>query len=174
MIVAKPIRVIQPVAEPPVHDPLHQAIHQHQESLTQLIHDLAALEQSTLFRMLRGFLAESQDVWAIVVNQLDQPGPKNAIRNLEALMTFLGRIPSDQWSRILDGVAHALDRYDQAIRAPESPRVSAWRLWQDVKDPHVSRALTAVFAFLGALGDAASKAPPPSDHIPDAPEKPES
>ncbi len=147
---AGPIRTIQ---ASPAATSWEEILRDHAEGLTAWLEFGEVLARAGVLDFMRGMLEQKNGILKILLNQVNQSGPKNAINNLEGILSVIGALPPDIMSR----AARAIDRIVKTAQRSDSDKASEkplgpLRLMRALKDPDVSRTLYLLFAFLQEMG----------------------
>ena len=113
------------------------------------LHDFGVLD------MLKGLLRTREKVGAIAVEQLNQTGMHNIIKNGMSTIQLLSDMDSDQIKTIFNGVNKGLERMAETSNYNEN--IGLWNLYKSTKDIEVRNSLNAMIKFLSGMGEGLSQ-----------------
>lgn len=113
------------------------------------LHDFGVLD------MLKGLLRTREKVGAIAVEQLNQTGMHNIIKNGMSTIQLLSDMDSDQIKTIFNGVNKGLERMAETSNYNEN--IGLWNLYKSTKDIEVRNSLNAMIQFLSGMGEGLSQ-----------------
>lgn len=128
-----------------------EVIDQHGEGLETLLKFCEVLGRAGVLDFLQGILEQKYNILHILVDQVNQDGPKNAINNLEGLLSVLGSMPPG----LMEGLARAVRSTVQEglMRDPDSEKpLGPLRIMKQLRDPDVSRTVQAGLTLLREMG----------------------
>lgn len=120
------------------------------EAINQALRLVDALAKSGLLSFVEGLAEQKDGILAILIQQLNQDGPKNVINNLEGLLAILANLPPD----FMDRTAEAIDQGMAAVKknTPSDEPYGPLKIIRSLKNPDVSRAMHVLFTLLEFFG----------------------
>lgn len=123
--------------------------HEELERLLQTAHEHGVL------RFMNDLIAANTEVASVLVGGLNTEGGRNAVQNLAALAMVLGRLPPNQFYKVLFAMKDGLERMSQYRHSEqaEAPGISgAYKLLHDQALWHaITPVLEALKAFAEGL-----------------------
>ncbi|MCY0864339.1 MAG: DUF1641 domain-containing protein [Sulfobacillus sp.] len=118
----------------------------------ELLQDVArlvkALKSSGVLPMVTALLEQRDDVLAILMRVVNTPEVKQGIVTFERLAAILASLSPELVAAFNDG----LQASGEMAQQPEMPSLTILQLFSALKNPHVSRALRTILAFLERFG----------------------
>ncbi len=124
------------------------------ETTAELLRLARALHDAGILAFFTGLLEQKDSVMHLAIGELNKPGVKKAVNNLEQLADFLGSIPQDAWQRALQAAGHGLEKMEQSQNDPGQDSLTIFQLLGSLKNPDIARALRSLLAFLEGFGQA--------------------
>ncbi|KZR59701.1 DUF1641 domain-containing protein [Pseudobacillus badius] len=121
-----------------------------QEAIISMIAIVKNLHEMGVLNMIKGLLEQRTDVGAIAIQQMNQPGMHNVIKNGMNEVKFLGAINPEQLANTLDGVNYGLQRASKSLENNEEP--SMWQLGKSMRTPEARASLAVMTEFLQGMG----------------------
>ncbi|HZG85353.1 DUF1641 domain-containing protein [Paenibacillus sp.] len=131
------------------------------DALGSLVELLQEAHRAGLLDAANGLLKARSEVAQIAIEQLNQPNMHQTIKNAMGAVGFLGRIPAEETSRMLEGVSRGLTRVAEQRERGTKP-LGLLGLLGAMRDPDVQAALGAALAFARGFGEALRQRPEPS------------
>lgn len=138
-----------------------QAVTDSKEALVVFLDILKEAHQSGILSILQGVLKARHEVGYLAIQQLNQTTMHHTIKNLMGVVEFLGKIEPDHLNRILNGVAHGLEKTTDIENGKTH---GIWGLTKDLRDPDVNSTLTTAIEFMKGMGEVLRKDSPPPLH----------
>jgi uncharacterized protein YjgD (DUF1641 family) len=129
------------------------------ETAGDILRFVRGLRSAGVLEFLTALLEQKDSVLHLLIGELDKPGVKKAVNNLEQLADFLGSVPPDTLHRTLQAAGRGFDKMGQAQQASGNDSLSIFQLLGSLKNPDIARALRTILAFLEGFGQAAGPAP---------------
>jgi len=123
------------------------------DALTSLLELVQEAHRAGLIDLANGLLKARSEVAQIAIEQLNQPSMHQTIKNAMGAAGFLGRIPSEETSRMLEGVSRGFSRVAEQRERGSKP-IGLLGLLGAMRDPDVQAALGAALAFARGFGEA--------------------
>ncbi|WP_180955329.1 DUF1641 domain-containing protein [Peribacillus deserti] len=115
------------------------------------------LEEIGILDALHAILENRTDVGVIAMQQINQPGMHNTIKNAIYLFNFMGTLKPDQLQSMLGGVTQGLNRMGESIKNQEQHGL--WKLGKSMRDPEIKTAMTSMVEFLHGMGESFTQHP---------------
>ncbi len=129
-----------------------EAAVQNAEGLEQAIELVGALQEMGVLRALLAMVDKAPEMLHIAMRQVDSPGSVGGLKNFLALTQTFASIDLEGVPTLLQGFAAGVRK---AAEANENVPISgAWDMLKLLRDPDVSRGLSAIFTLLKGLGEA--------------------
>ncbi|WP_315906780.1 hypothetical protein [Priestia koreensis] len=109
------------------------------------LHEMGALHA------ISAALQKRNDIGYIAVQQIDQPGMHNIIKNAMNTMKFLGSVNADELQKLLNGVSNGFTYMNESIEKNEER--SLWQLSKTMRTPEAKAAIGSMTAFMQGLGE---------------------
>ncbi len=130
----------------------------------ELFELLEALSRHGILRFFTALTGGLPDAGLIVARGLNSEASRTAVQNIVTLLSALGRVPPQDFSRFMDAVSLATQNVERKTEAPhdgvgDPPGITgAYRLLQD---DALWRALGPLLDGLKAFGESLAKGAPP-------------
>ncbi|MRG85250.1 DUF1641 domain-containing protein [Salinibacillus xinjiangensis] len=112
---------------------------------------LQELHEAGMIDMLKGFLRTREKVGTIAIEQLNQPGMHNIIKNGMNTIGLLANMNPDQLKAIFGGLNQGLEKAAKSTESQE--QLGMWGLMKSMKNPSVKTSLNTMVSFLEGMGD---------------------
>lgn len=127
------------------------ALASNREAIISTIGIIKHLQDMGVLDALNGLLEKRADVGAIAIQQINQPGMHNMIKNGMNAIKFLGQLNPDELQIMLDGVSRGLEKLGERIDKNE--KVSLWQLGNSVRNEEVRTSLFTMLGLLEGMGE---------------------
>ncbi|MFP3917605.1 DUF1641 domain-containing protein [Lysinibacillus telephonicus] len=127
------------------------ALASNREAIISTIGIIKHLQDMGVLDALNGLLEKRVDVGAIAIQQINQPGMHNMIKNGMNTIKFLGQLNPDELQIMLDGVSRGLEKLGERIDKNE--KVSLWQLGNSVRNEEVRTSLFTMLGLLEGMGE---------------------
>ncbi|WP_026696039.1 DUF1641 domain-containing protein [Peribacillus kribbensis] len=160
---AKAIRQINKTAPNPLEEQsqaladIIKTLADNREGILSFMAILKNLQEIGILDALHAILEKRTDVGVIAMQQVNQPGMHNTIRNAIYLFNFMGTMKPEQLQSMLGGVTKGLERMGESIKNHEQH--SLWQLGKSIRDPEIRAAMTTMMGFLHGMGESFSQHP---------------
>lgn len=124
----------------------------HAESVVAAVELLQTLQDHGLLDLVRGLVTRRDELLEVLAGLLAKPGYAGAVRSVFALLQGLGHMDAEILADVLPAAVVGLREARAAAAGAETPGLFEWLAL--LRDPDVSTAVTAGFAFLKAMGSA--------------------
>ncbi|WP_077623719.1 DUF1641 domain-containing protein [Sediminibacillus massiliensis] len=121
------------------------------EVIEESLSILQELHKSGVLPMIKGLLQTREKVGSIAIEQINQPGMHNIIKNAMSGMALLSAIDPDQLKQFSDGLTHGMQK--AAETSSNDKQVGMWGLMKSMRDPNVKTSLNTMMHFLNGLGE---------------------
>ncbi|QHS22378.1 DUF1641 domain-containing protein [Virgibacillus sp. MSP4-1] len=112
---------------------------------------LQELHATGVLDMLKGLLRTREKVGQIAIEQINQPGMHNIIKNGMNTIGLLAEMDSDQLKAMFSGLNTGLEKAAESAKAQEE--VGLWGLMKSVRDPNVRTSMNTMVNFLEGMGN---------------------
>lgn len=113
-----------------------------------IIHEL---HQIGILDMIKGLLRTREKVGAIAMEQINQPGMHNIIKNGMSGFQLLAAMDADQLKQIMDGFSRGMQKASENTQHQE--QIGMWGLLRSMQDPNVKKTLNILVHFLNGMGE---------------------
>ncbi|WP_157831133.1 MULTISPECIES: DUF1641 domain-containing protein [Bacillaceae] len=134
-----------------------KALADNKEGILSALAILKNLQEIGILDALHAILENRTDVGVIAMQQVNQPGMHNTIKNAIYLFNFMGTLKPDQLQSMLGGVTKGLDHMGESIKNHE--KHSLWKLGKSLRDPEIKAAMTTMVEFLHGMGESFTQHP---------------
>ncbi|MDQ0220626.1 DUF1641 domain-containing protein [Peribacillus cavernae] len=124
---------------------------ENREAIMKTIGILKGLHDMKVLDAAHALLEQRTEVGAIALQQFNQPGMHNIIKNGMGAVGFLGALQPDQLNTILDGVGHGLKRLSKTGEKGEKQTI--WRMRKRLRSPEIRAAMTTMVDFMEGMGE---------------------
>lgn len=131
------------------------ALANNREAIISTIGIISQLQDMGVLNALNGLLEKRADVGAIAIQQINQPGMHNIIKNGMNAIKFLGQLDPNQLQIILNGVGRGLERFGEKM--DENEKVSLWQLGNSMRNEEVRTSLFTLLGLLEGMGEVFQK-----------------
>lgn len=158
MAMAKAIRQINKSVPDPVEEQIRaiseltKTIADNREALMTTMDILKGLHEMGVLPAVKAMLDNRTDIGAIAIQQANQPGMHNMIKNAMGAMKFFGSINPNEMQAIFKGLSIGFERSAEVVRNGEQK--SLFQLGTSLRDPDVKASLTTMVEFLHGMGEA--------------------
>lgn len=121
--------------------------HEELERLLQTAHERGVL------RFMNDLVGANTEVASVLVGGLNTEGGRNAVQNLSALAMVLGRMPPDQFYKMLFAMKDGLERMSQYQHSEEAEAPGVSGAYKMLHDESLWRAITPVVEALKVFAD---------------------
>lgn len=122
------------------------------DGLEQAIELVGALHKMGILTALLAMLDKAPEMLNIAMRQVDSPGSVGGLKNFLTLTQTFASIDLEGVPTLLQGFAAGVRK---AAESNENvPITGAWDMLKLLRDPDVSRGLSAIFTLLKGLGEA--------------------
>lgn len=128
-----------------------QVLTENKDAIIAAIGVLKGLNEMKILESVQALMAKGEDVGVIAIQQLNQPGMHNIIKNAMGAFKFLGTLQPDQMNTLLEGVGHGLKKMSHTGEKGE--KQSVWRLRARFWTPEIRAAMTTMVDFLQGMGE---------------------
>ncbi|KAB8125540.1 DUF1641 domain-containing protein [Gracilibacillus oryzae] len=125
------------------------------EAIEEAIEIIEELHNAEVLPALKAILKTRQKVGAIAIEQINQPGMHNVIKNAMTMFTLLASIDSAQLQQLAGGLTEGVEKASESTKQTED--ASLWSLLKATKDPNVKRSLNMMINFLNGMGEGLAK-----------------
>lgn len=138
------------------------AVVESKDALVVFLDILKEAHEAGLLNILQGLLKTRQDVAVLALEQLNQPSMHHTIQNVTHLAKFFGKMNPDQLNRILNGIAHGIEK---TAEPKQEKTTGLWSLSKNLRDSDVNSTLSTAIGFMKGMGAELRKDDkPPSVH----------
>lgn len=133
---------------------LHAILNQiaeNRKAIQDILIILQEFHEAGLIDMLKGLLGTREKVGVLAIEQLNQPGMHNLIKNIMSGLQFLANVEADQFKMIFSGVSNGVKKVTESAEYQE--QVGTFGIFKAIKDPGVNRTLTLMIHFLQGIGE---------------------
>ncbi|WP_085992148.1 DUF1641 domain-containing protein [Oceanobacillus senegalensis] len=130
-------------------------IAENREAIEDTLIILEELHQFGVLDMLKGLLRTREKVGAIAIEQLNQSGMHNIIKNGMSTVQLLADMDPEQIKTVFNGVNHGLKNVAETTNYNED--IGMWNLYKSAKDIKVRNSLNAMVQFLNGMSEGLSK-----------------
>ncbi|PAE18440.1 hypothetical protein CHH80_21635 [Bacillus sp. 7504-2] len=131
---------------------LLQAIIANQDALMMFLDIVEGLHEMGVLEAAKSMLEQREDIGAIAIQQANQPGVHNIIKNGMTVIQFAGSIHPEQLQALLNGLNLGFDRMLDVAQTGEQKGLL--KLASSLRDPEVLLSLTTLTEFLHGMGEA--------------------
>jgi uncharacterized protein YjgD (DUF1641 family) len=155
---AKPIRQINPSVPDPAEEQAQaisdvvNAISENREAIVLSLNILKSLHEMGLLNAVNGLLEQRTEVGAIAIQQLNQSGMQNTIKNIMNVFQFIGSLDPEQMGAIFKGLNRGFEYATERLEQGRNP--SLWRIGTRMRKPDVLASLATMVEMLQGLGEA--------------------
>ncbi|GAA0326056.1 hypothetical protein GCM10008967_15790 [Bacillus carboniphilus] len=126
-------------------------IAENREAIQTSLMILQELHQAGILDMLKGLLRTREKVGSIAIEQINQPGMHNIIKNGMSAVQLLSSLDPNQLKQIFGGLSHGLHKASEGNEKKE--QASMWGLMKSMRDPNVRTSLNTMVHFLNGMGE---------------------
>ncbi|MDC3414723.1 DUF1641 domain-containing protein [Aquibacillus sp. 3ASR75-11] len=112
---------------------------------------LQELHQSGVLDMVKGLLRTREKVGVLAMEQINQPGMHNIMRNGMNSIELLASLDPDQLKTVFGGLTQGLQKASESIETNE--QMGAWGMLKSMRDPNVKTSLNTMAHFLNGMGE---------------------
>ncbi|MGG0718461.1 DUF1641 domain-containing protein [Robertmurraya massiliosenegalensis] len=131
---------------------LLQAIGDNREALMTTLDIIKGLHEMGVLDAAKSMLEQREDIGAIAMQQANQTGVHNIVKNGMTAIQFVGSINPEQLQAILHGLYTGFERMLDVVKTGEQK--SLIKLGSSLRDPDVKVSLTTMVEFLHGMGEA--------------------
>ncbi|GIN61785.1 hypothetical protein J27TS8_17780 [Robertmurraya siralis] len=131
---------------------LLQAIIANQDALMMFLDIVEGLHEMGVLEAAKSMLEQREDIGAIAIQQANQPGVHNIIKNGMTVIQFAGSIHPEQLQALLNGLNLGFDRMLDVAQTGEQKGLL--KLASSLREPEVLLSLTTLTEFLHGMGEA--------------------
>ncbi|AUW94839.1 MAG: DUF1641 domain-containing protein [Sulfobacillus thermotolerans] len=113
-----------------------------------------ALKTAGVLDFVTGLLEQRDSVLHLVINEINQPGVKMAVNNMEQLAAFIGTIPQETWHVVLMAAANGIKSMNDPKASTQNEGMGIFQLLGALKNPETARAVRVILGFLEGFGRA--------------------
>lgn len=124
---------------------------ENREAIMKTLGILKGLHEMKVLEAVHALLEQRTEVGAIAIQQINQPGMHNIIKNGMGAVGFLGTLQPGQLNTILDGVGHGLKRLSKTGEKGE--KQSIWKMRRRLRSPEIRAAMTTMVDFMEGMGE---------------------
>ncbi|RKD25073.1 hypothetical protein BEP19_04425 [Ammoniphilus oxalaticus] len=135
------------------------AVAESKDALIVFLDILKEAHEAGLLDILQGVLKTREEVSMLALQQLNQQSVYHSVKNVTSLARFIGQIEPEQLSRILNGVAHGLQK-TTSDPTDEGKPSGLWGLTKNLRDSDVNSTLYTALEFMKGMGEGLRKGPP--------------
>lgn len=155
---AKPIRQINPSVPNPAEEQAQaisdvlKAVTDNRDAIVLSLNILKNLNEMGLLNAVNGLLEQRTEVGAIAIQQMNQPGMQNTIKNAMNAFQFIGSLDPEQMTAIFRGLNRGFEYATDRLERGKNP--SLWKLGTRMRKPDVLASLSTMVEILEGLGEA--------------------
>lgn len=112
---------------------------------------LQELHEFGILDMMKGLLRTREKVGAIAIEQINQPGMHNIIKNGMSAVQLLSSIDPDQLKHMIGGMTQGLHRASEGHG--QKNQANVWGLMKSMRDPNVRTSINTMMNFLNGMGE---------------------
>lgn len=127
------------------------ALASNREAIISTIGIIKHLQEMGVLDALNGLLEKRVDVGAIALQQFNQPGMHNIIKNGMNTFKFLSQLNPDELQILLNGVTRGLEKLGERI--DRNDKVSLWQLGNSIRNDEVRTSLFTMLGLLEGMGE---------------------
>lgn len=124
---------------------------ENREAIMKTLGILKGLHEMKVLEAVHALLEQRTEVGAIAIQQINQPGMHNIIKNGMGAVGFLGTLQPGQLNTILDGVGHGLKRLSKTGEKGEKQTI--WKMRRRLRSPEIRAAMTTMVDFMEGMGE---------------------
>ncbi|WP_158555889.1 DUF1641 domain-containing protein [Peribacillus glennii] len=124
---------------------------ENQEAIMKTLGILKGLHEMKALEAVHALLEQRTEVGAIAIQQINQPGMHNIIKNAMGAVGFLGALQPGQLNTLLDAVGSGLKRLSNTGENGE--KQSIWALSRRLRSPESRAAMTSMLGLLEGMGE---------------------
>ncbi|MCP8617273.1 DUF1641 domain-containing protein [Salirhabdus salicampi] len=121
------------------------------EAIQETLTIIEELHNSGVLPIIRGFLRTRDKVGAIMMEEINQPGMHNVIKNSMSMATLLSSIDSEKLNQLLNGLTQGIDKATESTE--DDGKVGMWGLLKSMRDPNVKASMNTMVHFLEGMGE---------------------
>ncbi|CAH0344106.1 DUF1641 domain-containing protein [Bacillus sp. CECT 9360] len=124
---------------------------ENREAIMKSLSILKGLNDMRVLETAHALLDQRTEVAAIAIQQINQPGMHNIIKNGMGAVGFLGTLQPDQLNTILDGLGNGLKRLSKT--GEKGKKQTIWTMRRRLRSPEIRAAMTTMVDFLEGMGE---------------------
>jgi uncharacterized protein YjgD (DUF1641 family) len=124
---------------------------ENREAIIKTFAILKGLDDMKVLDAARALLDQRTEVGAIAIQQVNQPGMHNIIKNGMGAVGFLGTLQPGQLNTVLEGVGHGLKRL--STTGEKGGKQTIWKLQKRLRSPEIRAAMTTMVDFMEGMGE---------------------
>lgn len=137
----------EPIQYTPTPPKIGPDAHEELERLLQTAHEHGVL------RFMNDLIAANTEVASVLVNGLNTEGGRNAVQNLSALAMVLGRMPPNQFYKVLFAMKDGLERMSQYRHSEKAEAPGVAGAYKMLHDESLWHAITPVLEALKVFAE---------------------
>lgn len=128
-----------------------QELAENREAIMKSLAILKGLSDMRVLETVHALLDQRTEVATIAVQQINQPGMHNIIKNGMGAVGFLGSLQPGQLNTILDALGHGLKRLSNT--GEKGKKQTIWTMRRRLRSPEIRAAMTTMVDFLEGMGE---------------------
>ncbi|UOQ83498.1 DUF1641 domain-containing protein [Gracilibacillus salinarum] len=121
------------------------------EAIEECLIIVEELHKAEVLPALKSFLKTRQEVGVLAVEQLNQPGMHNIIKNGMAMLQLLAAIDTAKLDQLTGGLNQGIEKAAKSTEHNED--IGLFGLMKATNDPNVKRSLNMMIQFLHGMGE---------------------
>lgn len=128
-----------------------QELAENREAIMKILAILKGLNDMRVLETVHALLDQRTEVATIAIQQINQPGMHNIIKNGMGAVGFLGSLQPGQLNTILDALGHGLKRLSNTGETGKKQTI--WTMRRRLRSPEIRAAMTTMVDFLEGMGE---------------------
>ena len=129
---------------------IEASLAEHKEAVLETINLLGNLHDRGILSLLNGLFSQGDEVFRIMVQELNKPNNSRVLQNSLGLAGILGSIDIDRLKMLTEKANNGLKEATETDAVEEQGNV--FELLKVLKDPEVNRSMRLMVRFLKGMG----------------------